>query len=138
MIPAPVRVKPVRVKPVRVKPVRSSHPRATRQRQRTLIAIVIQRLLDRFLHAFVNTVGAAEVTLSLLRHARLQMTRSRLTMLGLAAGGQTKTLLGPFVSLLLGHDTIQPAFKFVDNPRRVTVHAGSSPWAVAWDSTSGD
>jgi hypothetical protein len=89
--------------------VLSGFTKATTQKVRldkTLVAIAVQSPSDRLQNGFIDGLGAAQVSLSLVFHPIRQMAGARLSVHGLALGGQSKTLLGAFVSFLLGHGYI--------------------------------
>ena len=67
------------------------------------VAVSIQCFTDGWFHATIDGCRSSQVTFSLVRHARCQVTGTGLPMLGLALGRQAEPLLGPFMSLLLRH-----------------------------------
>jgi len=71
--------------------------------QRALGAVFAQRTLNRRLHALVDARSPAQIALSLLGHAALQMAGAGLTVFGVALGSQSESFLGTFVCLLLWH-----------------------------------
>ena len=71
--------------------------------QTVLAAISCQGPRDLFEHGTADDPRAAQVAAGLLDLPRGQVAGAGLTMLGLAAGGQTETFFGPFVGLLLRH-----------------------------------
>ncbi len=71
-----------------------------------LVAVASQHLDDLRRFRDGEHVGAAEVSLPLARQPHLQMARAGATMLHLASGGDTETLLDALMGLLLWHDWV--------------------------------
>lgn len=68
-----------------------------------LVAIPVERLLDRLRRRRREHRGAAQLPRPLRRHPRSQVAGAGRAMLHLAGRGQAKPLLRTFVCLLLGH-----------------------------------
>jgi len=72
-----------------------------------LVAVASKRRLDHSLHVRFHRLGAAKLANSLGRLSDRQVAGARLAMLGLPSCGQSKSLLGRLVRLLLGHRPLE-------------------------------
>ena len=68
-----------------------------------LITVATKCVANRFFHDLGHRRRTTQIALALLVHAGRQVAGSRLAMFCLAFGSQSKSLLGPFVCLLLWH-----------------------------------
>lgn len=88
----------------RDKPSSKTAPGKTAPGKDGSVAVARQSARDLVQHAVGRRGRAPQLAFPLGRHARRQVTGPTLTMLRLALGSQTKSLLGTFVGFHLGHN----------------------------------
>ncbi len=84
-----------------------------------LAAVPVQSALDRLHDRVGSDASATQIATAFLRHSHGQVAGTGGPVLRLARGGQTKSLLGSLVSLLLRHGPVTPCGAPVDTPGAV-------------------
>lgn len=84
-----------------------------------LAAVPVQGALNRLHDRVGSDASATQIATAFLRHSHGQVASTGGPVLRLARGGQTKSLLGSLVSLLLRHGPVTPCGAPVDTPGAV-------------------
>lgn len=72
--------------------------------QKKSVTVLAECAGDRVHGRIGNDSRSAQISLPLGAHAGGQVAGTTLPVLGFSLGGESKSLLGPFVGFLLGHD----------------------------------